>query len=66
MTLDQKNEAEELPILNICLRIFIYFILFFAAMIHNEILVITKLSLGENTKLFLYEKVKEEMLLSNL
>ena len=35
-------------------------------MIHNEIVVITKWGLGENTKLFLDEKVKEEMLLSNL
>lgn len=47
-------------------RIFIYITLLITAMIHNEIFIITKCGLGDNTKLFLDEKVKEEMLLSNL
>ena len=47
------------------IRIILYIILFLAAMIHNEIFIITKWGLGENTKLFLEEKLKEEKLLSN-
>ena len=47
------------------IRIILYAILFLAAMIHNEIFIITKWGLGENTKLFLEEKLKEEKLLSN-
>ena len=66
MTVNEDDEKEELPLWNILIRIFIYIILFIATLIHNEIVVITKWGLGENTKLFLDEKVKEEMLLSNL
>ena len=66
MTVNEDGGKEELPLWNILIRIFIYIILFIATLIHNEIVVITKWGLGENTKLFLDEKVKEEMLLSNL
>ena len=44
----------------------IYFILFITALIHNEIIVITKCGLGDKTKLFMEEKVREENLLSSL
>ena len=53
------------PIWEIVMRIVIHFILFIAALIHNEIFIITKWGLGENTKLFFDEKAKEEMLLSD-
>ena len=48
------------------IRVFIYVILFIAAMIHNEIFIINKWGLGNNTKLFLDEKEKEEKILSSL
>ena len=49
----------------ISIRIILYIILFVAAMIHNEIFIITKWGLADSTKLFLEEKVKEERLLSD-
>ena len=61
-----KIENNSIAIFDVFARIFIYIILFIAAMIHNEIFIITKCGLGDNTKLFLDEKVKEEMMLSNL
>ena len=61
-----KIENDSIAIFDVFARIFIYIILFIAAMIHNEIFIITKCGLGDNTKLFLDEKVKEEMMLSNL
>ena len=60
------NQGGNYELWEIFIRIFIHIILFIAALIHNEIFIITKWDLGENTKLFLDEKVKEEMLLSNL
>ena len=59
------NEEEGYKLLIIFIRIFIHIILFIAALIHNEIFIITKCGLGERTKLFMDEKEKEEMLLSN-
>ena len=60
------NDEGKVPIWEICIRIFIHFILFITALFHNEIFIITKWGLGANTKLFLEERQKEEMLLSNL
>ena len=60
------NDEGKVPIWEICIRIFIYFILFITALFHNEIFIITKWGLGANTKLFLEERQKKEMLLSNL
>ena len=60
------NDERKVPIWEICIRIFIYFILFITALFHNEIFIITKWGLGTNTKLFLEERQKKEMLLSNL
>ena len=60
------NDKGKIPIWEICIRIFIHFILFITALFHNEIFIITKWGLGANTKLFLEERQKEEMLLSNL
>lgn len=62
---NNKDLKEGISIWEISLRISIYVILFIAAMIHNEIFIITKCGLGENTKLFLDEKVKEEMSMIN-
>ena len=62
---NNKDLKQGIDVWEITLRIFIYVILFIAAMIHNEIFIITKCGLGENTKLFLDEKVKEEMSLIN-
>ena len=59
------NEEGDYELWLIFIRIFIYIILFIAALIHNEIFIITKWGLGESTKLFMDEKVKEEILLSN-
>ena len=59
-----NNEGEYKP-WEIIIRFFIYIILFIAALIHNEIVIITKCGLGENTKLFMDEKAKEELLLSS-
>ena len=59
------NEEKHYELWIIVIRIFIHIILFIAALIHNEIFIITKWGLGESTKLFMDEKVKEEMLLSN-
>ena len=56
-----NNEKEDYEKLEIFIRIFIYI----ASLIHNKIFIITKWGLGENTKLFMDEKVKEEILLSN-
>ena len=61
-----RNDEGNIPIWEIFIRIFIHFILFFTALFHNEIFIITKWGLGINTKLFLEERQKEEMLLSNL
>ena len=58
------NEDLQKNTLQISIRIFLYFILFVAAMIHNEIFIITKCGLGNKTKLFLEENLKEEGLLS--
>ena len=58
------NEEGDYELWLIFIRIFIYIILFIAALIHNEIFIITKWGLGES-KLFMDEKVKEEILLSN-
>ena len=58
---DVNNEKEDYEKLEIFIRIFIYI----ASLIHNKIFIITKWGLGENTKLFMDEKVKEEILLSN-
>ena len=41
--------------------IFIYIFLFIAAMIHNEILIINRCGFNENTKLFLDDKVEQEI-----
>ena len=60
------NDDGNIPIWEICIRIFIYFVLFIISLFHNEIFIITKWGFGDNTKLFLEEKQKEEMLLSNL
>ena len=60
------DNNNSLPAYDSVTRIIIYFVLFIAALIHNEIFIITKCGLGNNTKLFLDEKVKEELLLSNL
>ena len=61
-----RNDEGNIPIWEIFIRIFIHFILFFTALFHNEIFIITKWGFGTNTKLFLEERQKEEMLLSNL
>ena len=61
-----RNDEGNIPIWEIFIRIFIHFILFFTALFHNEIFIITKWGFGDNTKLFLEERQKEEMLLSNL
>ena len=47
-------------------RIIVYLILFITALIHNEIFIINKCGLANNTKLFLDEKVNEENILSSL
>ena len=65
INLKEDNEEEldkELP--QIIIRIVLYVILFIAAMIHNEIFIITKCDLGSKTKLFLEKKQEEERLLS--
>ena len=59
------NNDNNISVWELSLRLLIYVILFIAAMIHNEIFIITKCGLGENTKLFMDEKVKEEMSLIN-
>ena len=41
--------------------IFIYIFLFIAAMIHNEIIIINRCGFNENTKLFLDDKVEQEI-----
>ena len=56
---DLKNNAFQISI-----RIILYFILFIAAMIHNEIFIINKWDLGSKTKLFLEQKQEEENILS--
>ena len=60
-----KNGEGDFKDFELIIRIIIHIILFITALIHNEIFIITKWGLGENTKLFLDEKVKEEMLLSS-
>jgi hypothetical protein len=60
------NDEGSISTFEICIRIFIHFILFVTALFHNDIFIITKWGFGDNTKLFLEEKQKEEMLLSNL
>ena len=57
-----NNNQEDHKPWEIFIRIFIYIIIFIAALIHNEIVIITKCGLGENTKLFMDEKAKEELL----
>ena len=59
------NKNQKINLFQIIIRIFLYIILFVAAMIHNEIFIITKCGLGDNTLLFLEEKLKEEELLSD-
>jgi len=59
------NKNQKINLFQIIIRIFLYIILFVAAMIHNEIFIITKCGLGDNTLLFLEEKLKEEKLLSD-
>ena len=58
--------AGEIDTVQISLRLILYLILFLAAMFHNEIFIITKCGLGDNTLLFLEERLKEEKLLSDL
>ena len=60
------NDEGNISTFEICIRIFIHFILFVTALFHNEIFIITKWGFGDNTKLFLEERQKEEMFLSNL
>ena len=62
---NNSNSKIKIQIWEISLRMCIFVILFIAAMIHNEIFIITRCGLGDNTKLFLDEKVKEEMSLIN-
>ena len=54
-----KNEFQ------LAIRIILYIILFVTAMLHNEIFIITKCGLGDNTKLYLEKRLEEEKILSN-
>ena len=58
--IDESSNDEEYSNIEISLRIIIYIILFISALIHNEIFIITKCGLGNNTKLFLDEKEKKK------
>ena len=65
INLKEDNEEElDKELHQIIIRIVLYVILFIAAMIHNEIFIITKCDLGSKTKLFLEKKQEEERLLS--
>ena len=66
ITLMAFGFAGEIDTIQISLRLILYLILFLAAMFHNEIFIITKCGLGDNTLLFLEERLKEEKLLSDL
>ena len=59
------NKKQKINLFQIIIRIFLYLILFVAAMIHNEIFIITKCGLGDNTKLYLEKRLEEEKILSN-
>ena len=66
ITLMAFGFASQIDIVQISIRLILYLILFLAAMFHNEIFIITKCGLGDNTLLFLEERLKEEKLLSDL